>query len=274
MPGGSSLVKGCPPTGITGFHARPVLDQKDDQPVESACGRVVQRCRPRVVPGVRVRAPGEEVVLVAALPTGASSLVAGTAAGRVKRTMAPDLAGIRGTWQRVVGLSEADDRLLFGGIAAPRADALFATAGGQVLRTPVDAITPQASGSARGVAAIAVGAGDRPIGGAVVNEVDAEVTWVYVVTAAGFVKRVPLADYPVQGRAGKGVQTIRPNTEIGAVVAVAVGRADGGLDVLFANGRRQSIAASDVPAENRYNRGRRLVDVVAAQAEIVGAVVL
>lgn len=219
-------------------------------------------------------ARGEQVVLVAALPTAGSSLVVATAAGRVKRTLAPDLAGIRGAWQRVVGLSEADDRLLFGGIAAPRADVLFATAGGQVLRTPVDAITPQASGSARGVAAIAVGAGDRPIGGAVVNEVDAAATWVYVVTAAGFVKRVPLADYPVQGRAGKGVQTIRPNTEIGAVVAVAVGRADGGLDVLFANGRRQSIAASDVPTENRYNRGRKLVDVAAAQAEIVGAVVL
>jgi len=226
----------------------------------------------------------EVVVGLEALPggepaPGERTLAFLTRAGRIKRTLLADLALNAGHWAAVVGLPDDGDAVLAAGLTDPGAEALFATAGGYVLRTALDAVNPQASGSARGVAGIAVRPDDRLVAAVIVppeltgGGPEAGGVWVFVVTTTGFVKRVPLAEYPHKGRGTGGVQTLKITGVTGDVAALAVGDITGGLDVLFENGKRQRIAAADVPAENRYRQGARLIALLEAGAPIVGMVV-
>ncbi len=222
---------------------------------------------------------GEAIVGAAVWPNAGEAdetigLVAGTRAGRIKRTRLADLALTPGYWSAAVGLPEAGDAVLFATLAGDSAQVVFATQGGLVLRTAAGQVNPQASGSARGVAGIEVKADDRLVAGAVVPAEQVDITWVYVVTEKGFVKRVPLAEFPAKGRGSQGVLALNATPVTGRVAAIAFGPADGGLDILFANGRRQRIAGGQVPADNRYNRGKPLADLAGAEAAVVGAVVM
>jgi DNA gyrase subunit A len=124
------------------------------------------------------------------------------------------------------------------------------------------------------VAGIALKKGDRVIHGALVRREEAARAAVYVVTEEGFAKRVPLAEYPAKGRGSQGVQTVRITPSTGLVAAVAVGDADAGLDVIFADGKRFHLPSEAVPDENRYNLGKRIVPVWEADGAIVGAAAL
>lgn len=223
--------------------------------------------------------PGERIVGLAAMPNAADAdetlcLVAGTRAGRIKRTRVADMALTPGHWSAVVGLPEAGDEVLFAAIAGDAADVVFGARSGLVLRTAAAQVNPQASGSARGVAGIDVKADDRLLVGGVVAAELVDAMALFVVTDTGFVKRVPLAEFPAKGRGAQGVLALNRTPATGGIAALALGPADAGLDVLFENGRRQRLAADKIPTENRYNRGRPLVDVAAAEAPIVLAVAM
>ncbi len=217
---------------------------------------------------------GEEIIGAALLPESGlpedACLVLGTRAGRIKRTRIEDLSLTPGSWSTVIGLSGEDDGLLFGGIAGDEADFLFATAGAQVLRSPASAVNPQASGSAKGVAGIGLKKGDRLLSGALVPADALDTTQVFIVSQKGYVKRVPLSEYPPKGRGTQGLRTLNVSDTTGELAAVAFGAED--LDVIFENGRRQYLPIDEVPVSNRYNQGSALVDLKAAEAEIERAV--
>jgi DNA gyrase subunit A len=217
---------------------------------------------------------GERLAGVGVLTGGPPLLVVGTRLGKIKRTLVSDLSGIPGAWFPVVGLPEEGDGALFAALASDDAEVVFVTSGGQVLRTAAGDVNPQASGSARGVAGIGLKRDDALVAGAVVHGADVERTWLFIVTEEGFVKRVPLTEYPKQGRAGQGVQTLRVTPTTGKLAAAAFGTQDDGFDVIFGDGKRFSMPAVDVPAENRYNQGKRLVPVWEAEAVVVAAAVL
>jgi len=128
-----------------------------------------------------------------------------------------------GNWATVVGLPDEDDEVLFADIVGDGAEVLFASEGGQALRTSADEVNPQASGTARGVAGISLKKGDRLIGGAVIPSDQVSKTWVFVVSEKGYVKRVPLKEYSRQGRGTQGVRTLNITGVTGKVAAVAVG---------------------------------------------------
>jgi DNA gyrase/topoisomerase IV subunit A len=217
----------------------------------------------------------DDTVVGADVLTGAEGcLVLGTRSGRIKRTRLEDLALTPGHWSRVIGFADEDDSVLFAGIEGDEADAVFITAGAQVLRTTLDAINPQAGAGAKGVAGIALRSGDSLIAGAVVPRSATDRLAVFIVSARGWCKRVPLADVPPKGRATRGVRGLTITEATGEVVAAAVGAIDAGLDVVFENGRRFHVAGENVPLENRYNRGKRLVDVEGAGSVVVRAVAL
>ncbi|MFQ5459281.1 MAG: DNA topoisomerase (ATP-hydrolyzing) subunit A [Anaerolineae bacterium] len=216
---------------------------------------------------------GEGVVGMA-LAAAEGCLVLGTRAGRLKRTRLSDIALAPGHWAPVIGLPDSEDEVVLAAVAPDDADVIFATAGGLVLRTAAGAVNPQAGAAARGVVGIRVKGDDRILTGAVVAADAQGDTAVYVVSARGFVKRVPLAEYPRKGRGGRGVQTMRATASTGPLAAVAVGPAGADLDVVFADGKRFRLAAADVPDDNRYNLGKRLVPVGEVDAPIVAAVAL
>jgi DNA gyrase subunit A len=81
-----------------------------------------------------------------------------------------------------------------------------------------------------------------------------------VVTEEGYGKRTPLEDYPVHGRGGGGVATVRPGAQIGPVVAAATTTdAHGEMILMSAGGKiiRQPVGA--VPRLGRATQGVRLM---------------
>jgi DNA gyrase subunit A len=80
-----------------------------------------------------------------------------------------------------------------------------------------------------------------------------------VVSQKGYVKRVSLGEFPVQGRGGQGVLLLNQTKATGPVAAVAAGPMDGSVDLISADEKRQRL--DEVPLENRANRGEKLVEL-------------
>jgi DNA gyrase subunit A len=108
------------------------------------------------------------------------------------------------------------------------------------------------------VAGIKVRKGDQLLGGAVISDLKANLG-VIVVSKKGYLKRVPMNEFSVQGRAGQGVMLLNQTKATGPVVAVAVGPRDGSVDLIASDGKRQRLA--EVPVTNRANRGDKLVEL-------------
>jgi DNA gyrase subunit A len=149
--------------------------------------------------------------------------------------------------------------VLFAGVGGDDAQVMFLGTG-RANRFVAGDVNPQATPSARGVAGVKVGKGDRLLGGAVVSDPTAALG-VIVVSKNGYLKRVPLDEFPVQGRAGQGVQLLNVTKATGPVVAVALGPMDGGVDLIAADGKRQHLPEGEVPVTNRANRGDKLAEL-------------
>jgi len=199
-----------------------------------------------------------EYLISGGVLTSDAYLTLGTRSGQIKRTKVEDLSMSEASWATVIGLAEKDEVLL-AGVGSDKAEVMFFTAGGKAIRFAANEVNPQATGSARGVAGIKVGKDDSLVAGAVI-EPD-EKAQVIVVSQTGFVKRVPLADFPLQGRGGQGVQSLEIVKVTGKVAAatIASGQAKAG-DVLSAKGLRHRLALDSIPLADRRKRGEKLVD--------------
>jgi DNA gyrase subunit A len=195
-------------------------------------------------------------------------LVLGTRGGRVKRTemsaidSAPD-----GTWSEIMGLEDGD-RVLFAGTCGEEGEVLFFT-NGRVLRIKTEAISCQQTPSARGVIGIKLRDEDSVLGGAVLEETQGYM--LFVISEKGFIKRVPVDEFPAKGRGSMGVLSLNQTAATGPVVAVGAGKATRSttVDVLSQEGRRQRLSLRSVPIENRMNRGRKAVKLSGANEVIV-----
>ncbi|MBM4465152.1 MAG: DNA topoisomerase 4 subunit A [Chloroflexi bacterium] len=200
---------------------------------------------------------GERVVGVGILAE-KSCLVLGTRRGQVKRVKAEDVtSSAEASWAMVIGLADEDDAVLFAGMGGDEAQVMFF--GPQYAnRFVAGDVNPQATPSARGMAGIKVRQGDRLLGGAVIGDPAADLG-VVVVSKNGFVKRVPLGEFPVQGRGGQGVLLLNQTKATGPVIAMTAGPMDGSVDLISADEKRQRLA--EVPVTNRANRGEKLVEL-------------
>jgi DNA gyrase subunit A len=194
-------------------------------------------------------------------------LILGTRQGRVKRVKAQDVKSTaEASWAAVIGLGGDDDSVIFAGVGDDKAQVMFFGTS-RANRFAAGNVNPQATHSAKGVAGIKVLKGDHLLGGAVIDKPKANMG-VIVVSKAGFVKRVPLKEFSVQGRGGQGVQLLNQTKATGPVIAVALGPIKGSVDLLAGDGKRQRL--DTVPVTNRANRGEKLVEL----EEVAEAVVL
>jgi DNA gyrase subunit A len=185
-------------------------------------------------------------------------LVVGTHDCQVKRVKVSDVTSLsEATWAPIIGLSGKDDRVLFAGVGGDDANVMFFTTS-SAIRFSAGDVNPQATPSARGVSAIKLRKGDRLLAGALVPDPKAPLG-IAVVSKAGYVKVVPLDEFPLQGRGGQGVQLLNQTTATGPVVAVAAGPLDASLDLIAPDGKRQHL--DQAPAANRANRGSKLVEL-------------
>jgi DNA gyrase subunit A len=180
-------------------------------------------------------------------------LVIGTRGGRVKRAemsvidSAPD-----GAWSEIMGLEDGD-QVLFAGTCGEEGEA----------------ITCQQTPSARGVIGIKLRDEDKVLGGAVLQETKGHM--LFVVSEKGFIKRVPVDEFPAKGRGAMGVLSLNQTAATGPVVAVGAGKATQSttVDILSHEGKRQRLSLRSVPIENRMNRGRKAVKLSGANEVIV-----
>ncbi|MBE7556697.1 MAG: hypothetical protein HS126_37075 [Anaerolineales bacterium] len=186
-------------------------------------------------------------------------LVLGTRAGNVKRIKIEDLGMAEASWAVIIGLARRDDEVLFAAVVSDEAEVMFFTRGGKAIRFAAGQVNPQATPSARGVTGLKLRKDDRLVAGAAFEP--GEDAQVVIVSQAGFVKRVPLAEFPVQGRGGQGVQSLETTKATGpvAAAAIAVGGAQA-CDVLSAKGLRHRLPLADLPVADRRKRGEKLVD--------------
>ncbi|MGD2207108.1 MAG: DNA topoisomerase 4 subunit A [Anaerolineae bacterium] len=202
---------------------------------------------------------GEKVVGLGIL-SDKKTLLMGTREGQVKRVTAEDVKSTaEASWATAIGLSSSDDQALFAGVGDDEAEVMFFTSS-RAIRFRASDVNPQATSTARGVTGIKLRKGDQMLGGAVLPDPKAKIG-VAVASQNGWVKRVPLDEFSVQGRGGQGVLLLNQTKATGPVLVANAGSMDGDVDLVAADGKRQRISAEDVPVENRPNRGEKLVEL-------------
>ena len=82
-----------------------------------------------------------------------------------------------------------------------------------------------------------------------------------VVTENGYGKRTWLANYRLQGRAGKGVIAIKTSTRNGPVVATKMVSNDDELIIVNSNGMVTRMAVNDIRTIGRNTQGVRLMSL-------------
>jgi len=200
-----------------------------------------------------------EVIIAAALAQPDTFLTLAATNGKVKRTAFADLPGSEGNWNTVLGGLAEGERVVVAGLTDGNCRVMLFTKNGKAIQFAEGDVNPQASGSATGVAAIKLGKGDAIIGGSIVCG-EAKKHVVVLVSENGWAKRIPLTEFPVQGRGGQGVQTLKITPATGKVAAAVVVPVGGAVNVMSGRGRRHHLSVSDFPKANRVNRGKQIID--------------
>jgi DNA gyrase subunit A len=132
------------------------------------------------------------------------SVVTASADGQVKRTAAAEFVEARQRTLQAAGV-KAGDRLVALALCRDDDHLLLAHDHGLVTRFAVEEVRPMGR-SATGVAGMKVPAGAAVVALSVIPG-GADTAEVATIAADGSGKRTPLAEYPVKGRGGKGLQT-------------------------------------------------------------------
>lgn len=211
----------------------------------------------------------DERIVYAGLLKTEGCLVLGTVQGKAKRTaMLPLVESLPdGMWTEIIGLGDGD-RVAFAGVCDDKGEVLFFT-NSRILRISAETISCQQTSSARGVTGIKLHKEDVLLGGAVVADPKGQI--VLILSQKGYLKRVPLEEFPVQGRGGQGVLNLNATRTTGPVVAAAVGKPGRSttIDVLASDGKRQRLSLRSIPTDKRANRGKKLVELDQANEIVI-----
>ena len=163
-------------------------------------------------------ADDERVTAMVSLPDfkpGAYLLMA-TSLGEIKKTMVDRFAAVRSSGLIAMDL-EPGDELVAARLATDKDDVLLVTERGLSIRFAVSELrgVSRTSGGVRG---IRLGADDRVVG----MDVMRRDGYVLTITSGGYGKLTPVADYPLQHRAGGGVRTFKLTEKSGKVAASGV----------------------------------------------------
>ncbi len=194
-----------------------------------------------------------------------------TVLGKVKRVALSEFASVRPSGLIAVNLEDGD-RLGWARVTSGKDDILLVTEQGQALRFHEGDVRSMGR-QATGVNGIALH-NDRVQSMEVVEPGG----YLLVITALGFGKRTPLDEYPVHGRATKGIHTIDPKgiEKIGLVVSARVVQLGDELTIITTGGQALRMKVQQVSESSRATRGVHLInvskdDTVASVARIAAA---
>lgn len=217
------------------------------------------------------------------------TVVTVTQQGQVKRTAIEDYAGaIRRGGIKGLGIDE-DDALLAAFAVRPHAHLMLAADNGNAIRFDVEDVRVMGR-TAAGVRGMKLDPGDRVIGahciasdgkplpiiesrdddGSVRQAPDTRAMdagqYLLCLGAHGVGKRTSVSEFPVQGRAGKGVIAFRQNGKTGALVAAMGATETMDLVLLASNGVSNRIHIADIRETGRAAAGVILLNLDKGQS--------
>ena len=178
-----------------------------------------------------------------------------TRGGIVKRTALSEFANIRAGGINAINLRD-DDELLDVRTSDGVNDVVLATAGGRAIRFPETEV-PRVGRNAQGVIGVRMKKGDAVVGMVVVRR-NATVA---CVTANGFAKRTPIAEFRVQGRGGQGTVALSVSERTGPLVGAKEMLDGDELMVVTAAGVATRLNAAEIPIQGRATQGKLLIRV-------------
>ena len=184
-----------------------------------------------------------------------SSVFFATRRGVVKKTALEKFSRPKkgGIWAILLA---DDDEVVGVGLSRPGDTILLAASGGKAVHFDEQAVR-QMGRTSRGVRGIRLAPDDHVVG-MVVAEPGATLL---TATSRGYGKRTPLTDYPIKGRGGQGVISIRTTGRNGPVIGVAL--THDGDDALFVtqSGMIVRTQMANISTMGRNTQGVRLVNL-------------
>ncbi len=188
-------------------------------------------------------------------------LIALTQLGEVKRLRMDDLPGMVAKPFKFMDI-EKGDRLVWAGFVTDESEVILVTYQGQAIRFRVSDVRPTGLG-AGGMRAIKLqGKRDRVVGAGVSDER----ANVWVCTDTGVAKSTPVGEYPVQGRGGQGVITMKMPKDAGGLTAATVARPDDNIVVVTDKGKAKYMRVSLAPQAGRNTKGDYVISLRAKEA--------
>jgi DNA gyrase subunit A len=177
-----------------------------------------------------------------------------TREGSVKRVALSDLPGVSSDPFIVMGVDPGDE-LGWAAVTTGDDEVLLITAGGQAIRFAEESVRPMGL-PAGGVKGIKLqGAEDRVVALDLVRSRSD----LLVVTSDGRAKRTSLAEYPVQGRYGQGVITMRFGASGGSLAGACVVQASSPVVLTTHKGRAKTLLARNAPRKGRATQGQEII---------------
>jgi len=194
----------------------------------------------------------EEIAAILGLPMnmGVGYVFMVTVGGDVKRSRLEDLPGASAKPFTLMKVAD-DDRLLTAFVTPGEQEVILVTAQAQAIRFNEEDVRPTGlqSGGMRGIKLAAQR--DRVVGGFPVQANQ----YVWNITDDGVAKISPVDEYPLQGRAGGGVITMRLAPTSREVSAATIGRQDDNIIVLTSKHKALYMRVGRAPIVKRGKAG-------------------
>jgi DNA gyrase subunit A len=179
-------------------------------------------------------------------------LIAATAKGMIKKIAAPDLPAPSSKVGEVMGVGE-EDQIVSASLSKGDDEVLLISALGQSIRFSEIEVRAMGAGAA-GVQAIKLA---KPGDAVVAMNVVAPKAEAYLITDTGFGKRVPLKEFPTQGRYGVG--TIAMNVSKAKIAGAVIGKANDKLTMMTAKGGARVARFDEALRRGRPARGGSVI---------------
>ncbi len=177
-----------------------------------------------------------------------------SALGKIKKTSIEEFSRPRSTG--IIALTiDPEDELIDVNFTTGNNDILLASKKGKAIRFSEQLVRPMGR-QARGVTGMRLQPDDAVVGMAVITDPDASLL---TITESGFGKRTVLAEYPVKGRGGQGVITIKNTNRLGSVVGIQLVGDSDHLLILTSAGKIIRLRMEEITVIGRNTMGRMLV---------------
>jgi len=188
-----------------------------------------------------------------------------TSQGTVKKT--PLVSFSRPRTNGIIAIDlRPEDRLIGVGITDGRRDIMLFSSSGKAIRFREDDVRPMGR-TAAGVRGLRLaGAGDEVIGVVILDDRGP----VLLATENGYGKLTPVEEFPVQGRGGQGVISIRTSERNGKVVAALQVSPEDEIMMITSVGTLVRTRAAEISVLGRNTQGVRLIRLDEG-ARLVGA---